>query len=566
MTSLAAVLDNSNEALAQKRPSDFHPPSPLDHPPQSPSPPPPHSPSHSSPSPAPANPSDPVPPPPPPLQTIRLEITLGGPEKYEVDVAAMAKQSGQRPPTPVVQTKPEEVSSGGESDVQEGKKKKRKRKKNTGSEYYDITDPFIDDSELAIDERTWFAQTKQQGFYVSSGEVALLKDKSKKPKSKKPASTVPISTTNPTATTSTANTTTNTSSKSKQENGGSRDYPIPVGDESTAMDDGSGGANTSSLKSDEDGEEVGQKRKRYITVVDHSGKRRKVVDVNSFPVEMQVEIEALKEVIAKENWAQKGKFPTGLKPLLANIAMLAVKSGEYEDHFFNLMPTLFPYNKFTMMKLIKRTVFQDHVKYLVDKQEILLKELTELAKAGFAKAEEEWEKSVQAWDKRQEKARLEAAAAAAGGGAGGEPDGDVSAAATPTRHPTEEMDVDGESAREKDKDKDKDGGGGGQAPATAPGKDSHPPSKKYRLTESMKAIVWQLVMLSNECCRLENEKNSLEGSVIQVSEQGSRKVLYQKIVAAFPEGWMSSGQISRDVSSMKKKFEKEAMENEAGNA
>jgi hypothetical protein len=29
-----------------------------------------------------------------------------------------------------------------------------------------------------MDERTFFAQTKQQGFYVSSGEVALLKDKS----------------------------------------------------------------------------------------------------------------------------------------------------------------------------------------------------------------------------------------------------------------------------------------------------------------------------------------------------------------------------------------------------
>lgn len=44
-------------------------------------------------------------------------------------------------------------------------------------EYYDVTDPFIDDSELAVDERTFFAQTKQQGFYVSSGQVALLTDK-----------------------------------------------------------------------------------------------------------------------------------------------------------------------------------------------------------------------------------------------------------------------------------------------------------------------------------------------------------------------------------------------------
>ena len=52
-----------------------------------------------------------------------------------------------------------------------------KQKKNAVSEYYDTSDPFIDDSELAIDERQFFAQTKQQGFYVSSGEVALLKDK-----------------------------------------------------------------------------------------------------------------------------------------------------------------------------------------------------------------------------------------------------------------------------------------------------------------------------------------------------------------------------------------------------
>ena len=51
------------------------------------------------------------------------------------------------------------------------------QKKSAVSEYYDTSDPFIDDSELAIDERQFFAQTKQQGFYVSSGEVALLKDK-----------------------------------------------------------------------------------------------------------------------------------------------------------------------------------------------------------------------------------------------------------------------------------------------------------------------------------------------------------------------------------------------------
>jgi len=46
--------------------------------------------------------------------------------------------------------------------------------------------------------------------------------------------------------------------------------------------------------------------------------------------------------------------------------------------------------------------------------------------------------------------------------------------------------------------------------STAPGgkesKETQQPQKKYRLTEQMKSIVWQLVLLSNECCRLENEK------------------------------------------------------------
>ena len=90
-------------------------------------------------------------------------------------------------------------------------------------------------------------------------------------------------------------------------------------------------------------------------------------------------------------------------------------------------------------------------------------------------------------------------------------------------------------------------------------------------------------MIVNTCLLLLLFSHStLEGSTSQVSEQGLRKTLYQKIVAAFPEGWMSSGQVSREgernvwvcgsgfidslsvaVSVMKKKFEKEAMESES---
>lgn len=130
--------------------------------------------------------------------------------------------------------------------------------------------------------------------------------------------------------------------------------------------------------------------------------------------------------------------------------------------------------------------------------------------------------------------------------------------------------MDQDPGQDKDKDgvgKDQDGDpqdgggdGGGKEPEGKEGKDkegkeAQPPAKRYRMTDAMKGIVWQLVVLSNECCRLENEKkwvfffsfffglmccwfgglivccvfSALEGSVLQVSEQGLRKVLYQKV-------------------------------------
>ncbi len=67
-----------------------------------------------------------------------------------------------------------------------------------------------------------------------------------------------------------------------------------------------------------------------------------------FHPELEQAMEVLKEAIAKEKWDVKGKFPPGLKPILGQVALKAVILGEYDDNFFNMMPRLFPYNKFTM--------------------------------------------------------------------------------------------------------------------------------------------------------------------------------------------------------------------------
>ena len=71
----------------------------------------------------------------------------------------------------------------------------------------------------------------------------------------------------------------------------------------------------------------------------------------------------------------KGKFPPNLKPLLGQVALKAIVLGEYDDNFFNLMPKIFPYNRFTMLKLIKRTVWRDHTDLLVERQNVIFEDL-----------------------------------------------------------------------------------------------------------------------------------------------------------------------------------------------
>ncbi|EMD34978.1 hypothetical protein CERSUDRAFT_116505 [Gelatoporia subvermispora B] len=515
----------------------------------------------------------PSPPPPParePLQTIRLEIRLGGPEDYEVDISSLSKTTGQRPPTPVAPSKPDTSDDSHSEGDDEGdgkkEKKKRRRRKNHASEYYDTTDPFIDDSELAQDERTFFAQTKQKGFYVSSGQVALMnKTPSKKPKSKKvnilaPSASISAALSSASLPPSIAGTTVSalvssskpnaasTAKKTKQEDG-TRDSPIALYSDA-----------------EEDRVSHGIKRKSSdllsvsasLNGSDTTSKKRRK-EVHPFSDELEAEFELLKEAIAKENWETKGKFPPSMKPILAKVALKAIILGEYDDNFFNAMPRLFPYNKFTMTKLIKRTIWKDHQNLLIDRQNALIEELAVLAKEGFPKAKEEWEKSVSLWERRQERAKAEADAGTAGHSVEGTP------AATDSQHPTPKLPTSTLASRIS---LDEGGNDTGLEHDEAKGKsqegrETHPPAQRYRLTDTMKQIIWQLVCLSNECCRIENEKNALEGVNQVVSDQGVRKSLYQKIVAAFPEGWLSSGQISREVSVMKKKYEKEVMENEA---
>lgn len=78
-----------------------------------------------------------LPPPPPPLivplQTVRLQIRLGGPSNYEVDIARQAKDTGQRPPTPPVVAKKVEDSDSEDDNDKDDKSKSKKKKVDNGT-------------------------------------------------------------------------------------------------------------------------------------------------------------------------------------------------------------------------------------------------------------------------------------------------------------------------------------------------------------------------------------------------------------------------------------------------
>lgn len=140
------------------------------------------------------SPSPALPPPPPPALTVRLVIELGGPTNYSINILDLAKETGQRHPTPppIRRDSDSESDDDNEDDHPENAaqpsapaddtetgiapKRRRRRRRQDPDEYYDVNDPFIDDSDLGIDAPTHFAQTKQKGFYVNSGDVTLVLD------------------------------------------------------------------------------------------------------------------------------------------------------------------------------------------------------------------------------------------------------------------------------------------------------------------------------------------------------------------------------------------------------
>ncbi len=265
-----------------------------------------------------------------------------------------------------------------------------------------------------------------------------------------------------------------------------------------------------------------------IKVDDLDSSSSKLAKKNRYPTEpvdprLQAAFDDLKRKVDAENFSVKAKFPPALKPPLIETARLAVMLLEYDDNFFNHLPTIFPYNRFTMMKLVKREFFPHHLKYFQDLQKEHMDKLGAMIQESYPQQLADFEAAHRAWVKRGEAPK----------------DGEPAQADQPRQQANgnDAMDVDGQNDGEDE---------------------NIEPTKRWKWTEAMREEVFTLITIENAMSELQNEKYKLENSAEQHSEINARKDCYKKMAALFPEeGWTTSTNISREYAQIKKKKDRQ---------
>lgn len=304
-------------------------------------------------------------------------------------------------------------------------RKRRMDEYDVGS--YDTKDPFVDDSELGVDEPTHTVRTQADGFYVAQGAVELARAKASAMPSSKSASAfrsslggsvgrswasgrsnkllakraasrrLQLTTQPPSSAKSPSKSPTGDSSAQKDE------FPPPAHAADAVKEGAAPVPNAPSAPKPDTSvakEALASPASRPASplAAAPSKEDKKKAKYPTRPVhpQLQAMFDHLKQLVSKSSFAVKTKFPPELKPPLIETAKLAVELDEYDDNFFNYLPSIFPYNRFTMMKLTKREFFHKHMAYYKELQEEHMDKLYKLIEESFPTQVTEYEALCQA--------------------------------------------------------------------------------------------------------------------------------------------------------------------------
>ncbi|BGP14364.1 hypothetical protein JCM10213_004491 [Rhodosporidiobolus nylandii] len=498
-----------------------------------------------------ASPSPPPIVPKPPQPTIRLEIVLPprkGGEVPEINIIELARAKGLIPPEEEKKAEDDAESEsdgqGGRRKVDKGKgkamedasaaagengvppKKKRKRGPNVvlgrfGG--YDTTDPFVDDDEVELYEPRFYAKPRRDGYFIQTGEVEVAPRKGRAKGSK---------------------------NKPKVDENGNPVPTAPSRRKSNKVVVGQDGKPVDPAHAGPSGEAPGAPS--FGAAGPPAVPARKP---GEFSAELQEDLDMLRRESAKESWIVKNKFPPELRNLLTSVAYHALDLGEYGDDFFAVMPKIFPYNLFTMKKLIKREVFSKRIDDMNKQQEQLLGVLKKGIADSLAQQQADFARKRSEW----ERAQLEGGGA--GSGFGGAP---PMQAARKTPEPMAPGFGEASPAiRTPMLGGAADGADGSPAPGKDEDKGQAEPKWRFRFNDAMRHALYYACDIEDQKSELITEKQTLEKATTRAvnpekehSAKNARKALYQTIVDFWPRDLMNTNQISREISNYRLKLKR----------
>lgn len=429
-----------------------------------------------------------------------------------------------------------------------GKGKGKGKGKKSEAEYeigeYDTKDPFVDDSELNVDEPTYSAKPSASGFFVVEGEIELEEVERSKLEAQREELLL------------------NAGKRGQMPANFGQTDPGPDGTDAGGagaiyLEKGAEATNASvintmlsryaevlkiaPLSEEEQAEEAkndagdaengkdGERQAPFLPIQAIKYPTRPV------PRRLEKEFIHLRQLAAKESWLKKSKFPPDLRDPLVHASMVAIALDEFNDNFFNWLPQIFPYNRHTLNKYVRRQTYNDHaalMKKFMDMQEKGMKRQIDSIHEDMTKS---YDEAMLAWQAR------------------GSRDGTPITSGNAAEEKQAEEAVEKELGEGELDEADEDG-------TNAPVNKNVKPVKRWPWTEPLRETLFTIMTIDNAMTEIRTEKNELENSKEKMSVINARKAIYKRLIELWPEqGLTTTTALSNQYGLYKKKVDKFAI-------
>lgn len=223
------------------------------------------------------------------------------------------------------------------------------------------------------------------------------------------------------------------------------------------------------------------------------------------------------------------KFPPHLIPLTLEVAQSALELNEYDGTFFSHLAQIFPYNTFTIKKLVTREIlpnrqkyYEDQIDLRVERLQVLIDEAMVNVKIDHEKAMADWKVAMEEWEKESSLRKTEPSTL---------PD-PPPINPIPAENGAQAIDLTSETDKQP-----------------------KPPVKTFKLTTAMRELYYEILKLEDELCGTIQETQSLVDKNVTLKDPNNRKQLYLRLSKLWPEGFMSTTKLSREATNIRKKYD-----------